>query len=277
MRVALFTAAAALVFCGTFAASRAARTVGDDAVVYSVTCKDAADAASTIAGRDTTPVCVISQGAWRASMQGNRGGKPCMVAGTGPSADAQATATYTNNVNVTGWANLQVSWSTASPPSPSSLEYFAAGYAEGFATSALICDFSFNQQSVWFGGNATVRDMFVSFLTANYDWTAQQVAANNGSVYWTQVARTLAQVEGLAAGYAASSTSAGCPLSLADFLIMNAQGDGSDIGSVLLGSEAQVQWLNLTAAEVLQADMLRSHCTAIVRLTPDMVRAATTR
>jgi hypothetical protein len=65
--------------------------------------------------------------------------------------------------------------------------YFGMGFLEGYLTSQMMCDFTYNYELSTFNGNETQRDLVVDFLTKNYDWATAQVATNVTSVYWRQV------------------------------------------------------------------------------------------
>ena len=71
------------------------------------------------------------------------------------------------------------------PGSPQ-LGFFAAGFLEGYVTSQSICDFAYDFETVTFDGNNTLRDVVVTFLRANVEWTATNTAKNN-TQYWRQV------------------------------------------------------------------------------------------
>lgn len=74
----------------------------------------------------------------------------------------------------------------ALPTGTPSLSAFAAGYLEGYVSSQLMCDFSYDLQAATFGDNVTQQDGAARFLRTNYRWAADNVASNS-SVYWAQV------------------------------------------------------------------------------------------
>lgn len=131
------------------------------------------------------------------------GAPQCKVT-NGRAVDATAWAEFDNSINVTGWTDLRVhgvgetgatrvGWrcygrpaSRRVPMAGSSLLYYAMGFLEGYLTSQMMCDFTNNYESRTFGGNATLRDLVVTFVNDNREWAVAQ-AATNTSTYWQQV------------------------------------------------------------------------------------------
>jgi hypothetical protein len=204
-------AAAVLVLAALLAVSAA-----DD---FSVACVESAvgggGTIAGVAGRHTAVACKIT-------------------AGIAP--DATAVAQYSDAVNTTGWYSLSTQAVDAAAR-PQLLAY-ARGFLEGYATAQPMCDFGWNSQTGVFQGNATLQGQVQDWIMQNYEWLA--AVATNGSVgaYWSQLAVTLSQVEGVAAGYAASSLPATCDVDvdLAGVLMLNAGGDLYDIISVVTQS-----------------------------------------
>lgn len=108
------------------------------------------------------------------------------VAGAAP-ADALAWGTYdAAPLFTTGWAVLEVH--TPADSTNDTLASYAAGYFEGFSTALELDQFCANT-----GSDAANSKKLAKFLTDNWEWMAQQVAANT-STYWQQVGSLMAQV-----------------------------------------------------------------------------------
>ena len=84
----------------------------------------------------------------------------------------------------------------------------------------------------------------------------------------TQVAVTYSRVEGIVAGQGASPNKT-CTVAMSDVLTVASQGDLEDIIGAVAPS-TRLDWLNMNETELHTADTARMHCTAMIRLTPNM-------
>ena len=159
-----------------------------------------------------------------------------------------------DNVTTTGWSTLHVA-SNASLADAD--QAWSAGFFEGAATATRIYQSFVNMQSTSMPDAATSK-----FLAANRAWVGAQVAANDKSdksddPYWRHVGLVLAQLDGLAAGYAAHrDPRATRPLSLTDLHVFNAGSDLEDVAAVV-------------GADGPKAAGRGQSCSALVRLTQD--------
>ena len=107
-------------------------------------------------------------------------------------AEPAAVVDYSRTMLETGWNELNI---TTNGGRPDLDQAYAAGYGEGVATY----DDSWTNYGNSFGGsNATVPDQLTSYLTKNWAWMQQEVAANNQTDdLWYQVGLLMRQTEGL--------------------------------------------------------------------------------
>lgn len=121
----------------------------------------------------------------------------------GPDAYTVARASLSNCINSTGFAYLTVS--TVSSYTylqlNSSVQAYAAGLAEGYATKELIAMHYHNIFSGFCDGQVDRCLALAKFLRENLDWVLFNVASNPDDSYWYQVRLFYEQMRGLQDGY----------------------------------------------------------------------------
>lgn len=199
----------------------------------------------------------------------NRVGACKAVPGATPAADSAAFALFDDALNATGWTTLEVK---ASAVLGRDLQYYAAGFAEGFVSAERIAQHYRNFLGFAFPDSqgavtAPVRD----FVLENDRWAAQQVAGSGPSdPYWAAVGNVYQQLAGLVDGYAASPWAAAQPIDRLGFLLLNMQGDLSDVKAKVsphlnLGFRYGPDGLPASAADAEALETLTTHCSSMVR------------
>ncbi|XP_051762699.1 putative phospholipase B-like 2 [Ctenopharyngodon idella] len=112
-----------------------------------------------------------------------------------------AVANFTDHINNTGWAYLEVSTSAAYNDS---LQAYAAGLVEAAVSSQLIYQHWMNTLMGYCGPFA--RDVgycerLKDYISTNLQWLTQQMDTHTDSPYWHQVRLSLLQLKGLEDGY----------------------------------------------------------------------------
>jgi hypothetical protein len=126
------------------------------------------------------------------------------AAGTG---GAAAWAAYSATYSTIGWDVINV---TTSPHASSAADtddaMFAAGYLEGHLSQKAIYDGFQNIYSQFFTLGKPPPAKILAWVGAHMEWVEAQVKAGRAtSAYWASVGAILAQLRGLAAGYAAAA------------------------------------------------------------------------
>lgn len=114
--------------------------------------------------------------------------------------DAVAWGSFSDAINKTGWAVLDVH---SSPKADGGHQSYAAGFLEGALTHARITQHLTNMWGVDFKGYATgtVPEEVRSFVSENMAWMVQNVVTNSADSYWQTIGFLLAQLRGMADGY----------------------------------------------------------------------------
>lgn len=127
----------------------------------------------------------------------------------GVEAGAQAIGNFSDSINSTGWARLEV-WAPVSggpmvtPTAASLAAARAAGCVEGWLTHARVWQMVSNAKANLFPGG-TLPTAAVLYLDSQLAWARLAAADTNRSgddaVFWGQMAHLLAQFDGLVEGY----------------------------------------------------------------------------
>ena len=107
------------------------------------------------------------------------------------------------------------------------------------------------------------------WIKANRAHMERKIAANDKSPFWHEVALVLSQLDGVSAGH-----NMACPaarLGPYDVALLNMQGDMGDVLRALVPA-AQPDWRNMTEEETVNALLPMSHCSSIIKPSPDFSR-----
>ncbi|XP_077094756.1 putative phospholipase B-like 2 [Siphateles boraxobius] len=149
--------------------------------------------------------------------------------------DSVAVANFTNDINKTGWAYLEVSTSAVYNDS---LQAYAAGLVEASATSQLIYQHWMNTL-MGYCEPSTRDDSYCQrlkdYISTNLQWLNQQMDTHADSPYWHQVRLSLLQLQGLEDGYNGKVDFPSGSLSINPFgfLLFQMGGDLEDLESAL--------------------------------------------
>ncbi|NP_001076460.1 putative phospholipase B-like 2 precursor [Danio rerio] len=112
-----------------------------------------------------------------------------------------AEANFTDHINTTGWAYLDLSTSAGYNDS---LQAYAAGLVEGAATSQLLYKHWMNTLMGYcgpFSSDVGFCERLKDYISTNLQWMWQQMETHTHSPYWHQVRLSLLQLKGLEDGY----------------------------------------------------------------------------
>jgi len=175
--------------------------------------------------------------------------------------NATAIGNFLDTVESKGWAEISVRTSGVG----SDLDQaYGAGFVEGALTSSRIHQHWLNFHSATFlssSDNATLYETAVAFVSSNDQFVVDQIKKKgNNSPYWQQTALVWEQMRGLHDGYN-SITLSSQKLTWVDFLLMNAVVDlSSIIHHPFLSTDSQAREFTRST----------THCSAIVKVTPDL-------
>lgn len=183
-----------------------------------------------------------------------------------------AKVAYNRTANETsGFASLDIDTPEVGTPAEQRTAYYAAGFAEGLATATEMAKFYTN---VYEFGSEGPSESLVAFVEENDRWVRLQAKLKSGtSDYWNAVSMTLAQFDGLLAGYNEAATQdEGLPgLTKLQLLWVNLDGDLFDLQTAvgdaepLAGRQGRARRLERPEEEYPEA--LR--CSALFKLTDD--------
>uniref|UniRef100_A0A1W7R9X8 Phospholipase B-like n=1 Tax=Hadrurus spadix TaxID=141984 RepID=A0A1W7R9X8_9SCOR len=166
-----------------------------------------------------------------------------------------AWATFTNEINTTGWSYLEVH---TNDDYKDSYQAYAAGLAEGYITSDLIKKHWNNMYADYCDGEKAYCDRLKEFLQANLDFLNSQIEKSQSrktNSYWHQIALILEQVKGLEDGYKNKPSVPSTKPSIFGPMFFNLFGDLMDLEDVLNKT---------TKKRVLGS----GHCSGLIKLLP---------
>ncbi|XP_034833984.1 putative phospholipase B-like 2 [Maniola hyperantus] len=167
-----------------------------------------------------------------------------------------ARATYTNEINTTGWAYLELH---TTPGASDEKQAYAAGFLEGFLTRDLIWMHWQNVLKGYCYNKTEVCGMIEDFVDQNEDYIASMIADNPSDPYWYQMKLYYIQIEGLAVGYNQATSDAYEWLTVRDIIWLNMLGDLDDIAFALS-----------MPRETPEGLLFGEHCSGLIKLLPDL-------
>nr|XP_057926766.1 putative phospholipase B-like 2 [Doryrhamphus excisus] len=172
--------------------------------------------------------------------------------------DFVAWANFTDNIQTTGWASLDI---TTSSQYNDSIQAYAAGAVEAAVTSQLIYKHWMNTLMGYcgpFSRDAGYCDRLKTFITINLQWVQEQIEKQPNSPYWYQVRLALLQLKGLEDSYNDQLSFPSGPISINPFgfLLFQMGGDLEDLESALNKSS-------------LTRPLGSGSCSALIKLLPN--------
>lgn len=172
---------------------------------------------------------------------------------------------FTDDIATTGWSYLHIESNPALSPES---QGYSAGFAEGYLAAARIAQSIRNTfQSTWVNG--TVPQVVYEYIHEQQQWIQAQYGNDSANPYWIGVWAMGAQINGLVDGCAAADPPV--IISVADMLALNMLAEASDIqaaGDAEYRSSIDV--LRMHDLKKVKAMMDKhSHCSALIRLSPD--------
>ncbi|KAJ8714282.1 hypothetical protein PYW08_007902 [Mythimna loreyi] len=167
-----------------------------------------------------------------------------------------ARATYSNEINATGWAFLELH---TSADFSDVKQAYAAGYLEGYLTRDLIWYHWQNMLKGYCYNKTDVCGLIEEFVDKNEAYMSEMVQNRPDDPYWYQVKLYYTQLEGLAVGYNVATMDPYQWLSTRDIIWINMLGDLDEIAfSVSMPKTGP------------DGRLFGDHCTGLVKLLPDL-------
>ncbi|XP_061527664.1 putative phospholipase B-like 2 [Phycodurus eques] len=172
--------------------------------------------------------------------------------------DFVAWANFTDDIQTSGWAFLEV---TTSGQYNDSIQAYAAGAVEAAVTTQLIYKHWMNNLMGYcgpFSRHSSYCDRLKTFITINLQWIQEQIEKEPNSSYWYQVRLALLQLKGLEDSYNEELAFPSGPISFNPFgfLLFQMGGDLEDLESVLNKSS-------------LTRPVGSGSCSALIKLLPN--------
>eukprot|EP00419_Tripos_fusus_P011299 CAMPEP_0172665738 /NCGR_PEP_ID=MMETSP1074-20121228/7422_1 /TAXON_ID=2916 /ORGANISM="Ceratium fusus, Strain PA161109" /LENGTH=623 /DNA_ID=CAMNT_0013482079 /DNA_START=84 /DNA_END=1955 /DNA_ORIENTATION=+ len=211
------------------------------------------------------PVRCWEQGAevFSARCTPDSSGVQSCVVDQGEDPNAQATGTFQDDIETSGWARLLIK-----TPSEGGLSSFAAGYLEGFLTAGRVKQHLTNALA---GAKLDPPSPGVRNFVETADVWAQRMAhqVTEDDNYWGAVRAVRWQFDGLVAGVRAGLAVQGSKrISRLDLLLLNSLSDMDDIKQAVNTSErADFERMGMEAISLWTRQ--HGHCSSIVKLLPN--------
>lgn len=177
--------------------------------------------------------------------------------------DFVATASFDNNINKTGWANLDVTTNYGKYIRYSdSLQAYAAGFVEGYVTRELMQMHWTNTLAGYCQG-PKLTDQCVKlkfFLGENLLWMKNKIKDPGASSIWYHVQLYLEQMAGLQDGYHENSGSLNIDIDVFGIYLWQVAGDLEDLNQLFSGVFRGSEDPSLRAGA--------GRCSALLRLLP---------
>jgi len=145
---------------------------------------------------------------------------------------------------------------------------YAAGFLEGQLTAETIHQ-HYDNMVCQVDCSGEVSPELQDFFTKQDAWSREQVAKHPDCPYWGYIGTLLSQMDGMIAGYGASSEAESRPLSLWAFTLINSMGDLFDIIPATQPSKRPL--FHKMDYKKLQMYMnTNGHCSALIRVLPGL-------
>ncbi|CAG4956869.1 unnamed protein product [Colias eurytheme] len=167
-----------------------------------------------------------------------------------------ARATYSNEINSTGWAFLELH---TTADSSDEKQAYAAGFLEGYLTRDLIWMHWQNMLKGYCYNKTDVCGLIEDYVDKNEEYLADMINSYPDDPYWYQVKLYKIQLEGLAVGYNQATSQPYEWLTARDILWINMLGDLDDLAFALTMPTLTPEGL-----------LFGEHCSGLVKLLPDL-------
>lgn len=165
-----------------------------------------------------------------------------------------ARALYSNEINSTGWAFLELQ---TSEKYSDERQAYAAGYLEGFLTRDLVWMHWQNMLKGYCYNKTDVCGLIEEFIDKNEKYITEMVSKHPDDPYWYHVKLYYIQIEGLAVGYNKATTDPYEWLTTRDIVWINMLGDLDELAFAL------------SMPNSTDGILFSEHCTGLVKLLPD--------
>lgn len=184
--------------------------------------------------------------------------------------EAPAYATLTKSLTQKGWDFLALSsYQGDQEKYMDDTKAYAMGFLEGSITSERIWAHYLNMKTYSYAdSNGKMTDNTREYLERNYEWMKIQAVTNkNSDDYWYHVYTIIRQMEGLLDGYN-SNVDENRKISYAEFQVMNAAGDFSEI-NYWNSTHTRPTFHKMTTEQIYDFVEANSHCSALMKVSSD--------
>ena len=183
---------------------------------------------------------------------------------------------FNDTIPQNGWSQLFI---TTNPGYSDEIQMFGAGFLEGALTKERIYQTKLNFFASTFG-NQSVPEALVQFVDKNEKWTRQQAELNirgnsnqTTKLYWQNIALSIAQMDGLIAGYRQYCDKEQ-DLTAMEMMLINLSGDLTVLlpalaPELVVPNLSRRNWQDMDMKEAFAYTTLRSKCSALIKLVPD--------
>ena len=190
-------------------------------------------------------------------------------------AEGMCVGTFEDGLSVHGWGILRVKTSQNFHDLD---QVYAAGFVEGALTAKRIYEHYINMNDFFFSSlNSSEIGQFRQFFAEQEKWVRQMVNENEDDPFWRQAGMIQSQFDGLVDGYT-KYHAPGQELDRFAFSVLNGVGDLLDLKTVFSKKEKE-DWDSFmkpdagkkkTHAETKLKVALSTHCTALIKVLPDL-------
>jgi hypothetical protein len=174
-----------------------------------------------------------------------------------------AVANYKPTLLTNGWDILHIE--TGDVQVEDEIKAYGAGILEGYLTQNRIWDFYNNVMSLMFSYKKT-PDNVVDFLNKQREWVYSKISMNGSDPYWKQVYFIQRQQQGLIDGYNRAANAA----QKLNFIQIQSIASLSDVMDILyVNSSHRPDFDSMTTQEIVKFAQLNSHCSALIKITPN--------
>jgi len=189
------------------------------------------------------------------------GHEPSCSVVAGEDANAQAMATWQDEIMKNGWGRLLVKTPSSEPGIPA----FAAGYLEGYLTAERVNQ-HFNNSFTGAKYNPPPTDLVNFMEKADGWWKKELQSRKEPDSYWKALGFISDQLDGLVAGVNAGQKDR--RFTRTDLFMLNSFWDLPDIKKAIF-QEERPNFEAMEEDELRFYEVVHGHCSAIVKLLPD--------
>ncbi|XP_073229179.1 phospholipase B-like 1 isoform X2 [Porites lutea] len=175
---------------------------------------------------------------------------------------------YVDNINSTGWGELDIVSGTGETSYSDTTIMYAAGYLEGALTAKRINENYVNIHYEFFSTSSeSFMEKVKNWFDKQEEWMRSKIKSeSNSSSMWKQMGNIVSQYDGLIAGYTDYPATEQA-LGKFAFQILNGAGDYITLQGVL-NPNTLPDWSKMSDSEILTKLGRMGHCSALIKVRP---------